>query len=1460
MLLASLLCCMGVVKAAVTDLPQLSTDGDIKWYTIKNTRSGKYANYAGDATKMTQVSEPILSSLFYFTAADAEAAEGFTPVMIHNAVITNKLADFASWTEAGTAWFLSVDAQNETAAGLHITKSAAIGAWNGQAGWNALNAEGTTAITNYAAIDGGSVFVIAAIEPQLSTLINEYLTSVKEAAVSEITSLTKFPKLYPGAATAKSYVEAIDVNVSTVDAARTAYKNINEKLAEVKAEPDGKSMKFRVDGRGSRFLGYSKDNNRIETQVFGFDDAYWTLKHVGNGYFKLYNPAQKVWLGAPDGAKKKNDDDTETSYTAGVANEKEAASFKFEVKEGPTVVLVTNDGKVAHAAGDHRIMHYWDKSDRASWWAITDVCTFTITYDQYKEFLAEKSAIMSKLTGYAKQLQDKYGLVKSGDKISVVVNHPSGGDCQPSSNLLDGNNGTYVHSSYDTTMEGEEGNKAMSAGHMNQVENHYINVELSEAAQNIFCYFSKRNNNNRPAVIKVLAGNSTEDLKEVATLNMAESTDGSVQSYFSEGIDLGAAYTHLRFVVTKTNTATKFFTLSEFYVLPVNAVTKGIADLAGASILKTDLNERLAAAEKSLKNLQLPETTAEVKAALDANASNHAEVPVLGQYTTVAYNELKAAYDACETIDQLDALFAAFDKFKKAKNLPVFTISNGNVKDYAKDKSIYDDNDGTLNFKATDLWDKTMWWALDMTETEVKVTDEVGICNVGTGNGFWGASSIKITETNENSNAGIPDDGLFLFYTTGNNTPIHFQSNFSEIVRYGSYEATSGSATMFTHIGNTYDLNKLTDEHIEALYALKKLYEDNLYYKDVVLSDVIGEYKGDKAPVTTALNNLKALLDKSLTELANMPVANLSLEAEANKISEAAKSLTKNLPVAGKYYQFVSSFKVYVDEMAAYAQEGKVMWKKLNSADKSFYWQAVATDKGIALKNVADGRFLKNIPNENGVWTSVQWITSEESTGAEIDVKILSTAASDNGYEYALRIGDWYMHTAGHDQGKGTSGNIVSWYAESANTASAWYLKEFDALPSNTEITYNFKYNGVQKYSKTVSATIGKEFPEFAEVVTLPYGVKVKGTKPSGLVNDIATFDFELELDLPFEVAATAEAISKWYYAQMHATNSYSKYIQVTEDGKIEWSDKAIAKGEEDSHLWGFVGDVWTGIKVVNKATNKAIVSTGQDEAIMGAVADATAFIPTASNARKNTDWFCLQHPTYTTTEDDVVKNYYLNAQGGYVKHWSSADEGSSIFLTEPGQKFEVEVSEVGYATYYSAYRLAIPDGVKAYVVSEVDNNYAVLKEIEGDVLPEYTAVVLEAEAGKYTFGVTVAQTPEIASNKLKGTLVDTPIQNAYILANGTEGVGFYKAKHDVDVNGGTNAETNFINHANKAYLPASEVKAPMLRITRGETAIAPSTLDAQPSAVVIYDLTGRRVEKMEKGIYIVNGKKVVIK
>lgn len=791
-----------VSAAAENDFNKLITtsEDDIKWYTIKNVRKEKYATYAGDEATMTQQATATGASFFYFTGR--ETADGAT-VGIHNLFAGDNLcAKYNSWTTTGIEWYIK-----KQSTGMSIcTSSGEWDAWNDAGG-------GGQKIEYWSASDPGSAWQI-----EIVTDFTEYLTAAKAAAILEVEQLSGVSAIYANVAEQfKTEIKGVTENSAE------SLLAVNNILEDFRKSIDGKSMKFRVDGRGSRFLGYNKTSNRIETLVLGFDDAYWTLKYVGNGYFKLYNPVNKVWLGAPDSkwdereVEKENQDGSTTKETVkenyrtpGLANEADASLYKFEVTTGngggTTVLLVAGNGNIAHAAGDHHIMHYHSKTDQASWWAITDVVTFSMTYDEYKEFLSEKSEMMNNLIGYAKQLQDNYGLVKSGDKIAVVVNHPSGDDSQPSSNLLDGNNGTYVHSAY----SGED-----------NTTNHYIEVELSEATRNIFCYFSRRNVNNRPSVVKVLAGNSADALTEVATLNLAESTDNDVQAFFSGAIDLGAAYTHLRFVVTKTNTGSKFFTLSEFYVLPVNTTTEGIAALAGASIVDTDLEARLTAAEKSLKNLQLPETLAEVKAALDANVSNHVtENPALGQYTTAAYNELKVAYEACTSIDQLDAVFVAFDKFKKSKNLPVFTISNGNVKDYAKGKSIYDDNDGKLNFKATNVYDKSMWWALDMTETAVKVTEKVDIYNVGTGNGFWDAASIKITETNENDGAGIADDNIFLFYTVGgsnDNTPIHFQSDYSEIVHWGSYDAKSGSAAMFTYIGNTNDLNKLTEKDVAAV-------------------------------------------------------------------------------------------------------------------------------------------------------------------------------------------------------------------------------------------------------------------------------------------------------------------------------------------------------------------------------------------------------------------------------------------------------------------------------------------------------------------------------------------------------------------------------------------------------------------------------------------------------------------
>ena len=93
----------------------------------------------------------------------------------------------------------------------------------------------------------------------------------------------------------------------------------------------------------------------------------------------------------------------------------------------------------------------------------------------------------------------------------------------------------------------------------------------------------------------------------------------------------------------------------------------------------------------------------------------------------------------------------------------------------------------------------------------------------------------------------------------------------------------------------------------------------------------------------------------------------------------------------------------------------------------------------------------------------------------------------------------------------------------------------------------------------------------------------------------------------------------------------------------------------------------------------------------------------------------------------------------------------------------------------------------------------------------------------------------------------------AYVLSIVDGEVGLYKAA----MNGGV-----WLNNANKAYLPASVASGAAsysFRFEGGTTGI--SEVKGENGEVkAIYDLTGRQVNAVERGIYIINGKKVLIK
>jgi len=172
------------------------------------------------------------------------------------------------------------------------------------------------------------------------------------------------------------------------------------------------------------------------------------------------------------------------------------------------------------------------------------------------------------------------------------------------------------------------------------------------------------------------------------------------------------------------------------------------------------------------------------------------------------------------------------------------------------------------------------------------------------------------------------------------------------------------------------------------------------------------------------------------------------------------------------------------------------------------------------------------------------------------------------------------------------------------------------------------------------------------------------------------------------------------------------------------------------------------------------------------------------------------------------------------------------------------------YATVAAPVALNIPADVKAYTV-KVDGEVAKLTEITGGVIPAGVAAVIEKTGAGESYEFTFAPSGSTANaNDLQGVYVETTIpakNNAYVLAKGTKGVGFYLL-----------SETERVLGANKAYLSvpndAAGVKAFVLDL--GDLTGINSTEVAGEE--VYYDLQGRRVLNPVKGIYVTkSGKKV---
>lgn len=246
-----------------------------------------------------------------------------------------------------------------------------------------------------------------------------------------------------------------------------------------------------------------------------------------------------------------------------------------------------------------------------------------------------------------------------------------------------------------------------------------------------------------------------------------------------------------------------------------------------------------------------------------------------------------------------------------------------------------------------------------------------------------------------------------------------------------------------------------------------------------------------------------------------------------------------------------------------------------------------------------------------------------------------------------------------------------------------------------------------------------------------------------------------------------------------------------------------------------------------------------------------------------NPDVFgCLSFGAKRGNKESTSQSYYIVTRTGSFEkaglHNFYNDENSSAFtfeeVTYPNTITFHDAQKINgvshIATFSAPFATIIPTGVKAYYVS-AKGAEATMTAIDAKAIPAKQGVILTSESDAAVTMVPAAgeTAAAITDNQLgnsAGAAKTLTAGEGYILGNGTEGIAFYPCKAGS-------------LPSNKAYLLGNGESAIVMNFGNAVTGI--NTIAAPASAKApIFDLSGRRVVKATKGLYIQNGKKFIVK
>jgi hypothetical protein len=332
--------------------------------------------------------------------------------------------------------------------------------------------------------------------------------------------------------------------------------------------------------------------------------------------------------------------------------------------------------------------------------------------------------------------------------------------------------------------------------------------------------------------------------------------------------------------------------------------------------------------------------------------------------------------------------------------------------------------------------------------------------------------------------------------------------------------------------------------------------------------------------------------------------------------------------------------------------------------------------------------------------------------------------------------------------------------------------------------------------------------------------------------------------------------------AALSAVSCVKEEFNESQDGATTFYGKAldVKTAVIDGHT------VWTAtdnIKVFYNGTSvEAELKTGENtssatfEAAVGTATDYYAVYPASETASMTDD---VMKVTLPATQDGSFG-------AGHVAVAKAADK--TFTLTENKNDVDIVYNRTfGHTSWQVLYvPFAIPvvnmEGFEVYSISNVTDSGVVIEQVvEGDLSANTPYIIKATEAGGKTIKVTgatlslpVAYEKTIGNFTINGTYSSMAIdaESQYVLTN-----GLWCQLSDEAVENGNN-----ILGAFRVYLTANGENTPseVRFVINNSDATAIDELKAENGNVKaeVYDLSGRRVEKAVKGIYVVNGVKVI--